>query len=212
MLGATTRTRCSCRSRRPSRRCSSSSSARAQYSNYGQRVVAGQRLMQATSDIFLGWQHVAAGLDGQQRDFYVRQLRDWKGSVRRRGSMLPPGMAAYGRAVRLDARPRPRPLRRPDRDRRLPRQVRHLRPGDRDLRRDLRRPERTRLRGTPGRRRLRPGQGRDRPLTELGPSEIDVVEEARRLTSGYPAFASSRRRRRCYLRSPITPTRKPIQG
>jgi hypothetical protein len=53
---------------------------KSQYRNCGQRVVAGQRLMQATSDIFLGWQRVT-GLDGQVRDFYVRQLRDWKGSA-----------------------------------------------------------------------------------------------------------------------------------
>ena len=51
------------------------------YNNQGQRVVAGQRLMQAASDIFLGWQRNEAGLDGKQRDFYVRQLRDWKFSV-----------------------------------------------------------------------------------------------------------------------------------
>ena len=50
------------------------------YPNHGQRVVAGQRLMQAASDIFLGWQRVT-GLDGQVRDFYLRQLRDWKGSA-----------------------------------------------------------------------------------------------------------------------------------
>jgi len=67
------------------------------YANCGQRVVAGQRLMQATSDIFLGWQHVAAGLDGRERDFYVRQLKDWKGSFAFEGA-LPPGAAAYGRA------------------------------------------------------------------------------------------------------------------
>nr|WP_246299129.1 DUF2252 domain-containing protein [Nocardioides panaciterrulae] len=48
--------------------------------NEGERVVAGQRLMQAASDVFLGWQRVR-GLDGQQRDFYVRQLRDMKGSA-----------------------------------------------------------------------------------------------------------------------------------
>ncbi|MGN8244561.1 DUF2252 domain-containing protein [Cellulomonas soli] len=47
---------------------------------HGRRVVEGQRLMQAASDIFLGWQTVQ-GLDGVQRDFYVRQLRDWKGSA-----------------------------------------------------------------------------------------------------------------------------------
>ena len=44
-------------------------------------MVAGQRLMQAASDIFLGWQRIEAGLDGSERDFYVRQLRDWKGSA-----------------------------------------------------------------------------------------------------------------------------------
>ena len=51
------------------------------YANHGQRVVAGQRLMQASGDIFLGWQRTKAGLDGRTRDFYVRQLRDWKFSV-----------------------------------------------------------------------------------------------------------------------------------
>jgi uncharacterized protein (DUF2252 family) len=53
---------------------------KSQYANSGQRVVAGQRLMQAASDIFLGW-HRLTGLDGQVRDFYLRQLRDWKGSA-----------------------------------------------------------------------------------------------------------------------------------
>src|SRR5262249_44749931 len=47
------------------------------FSNQGERVVVGQRLMQAASDIFLGWQRVT-GLDETSRDFYVRQLRDWK--------------------------------------------------------------------------------------------------------------------------------------
>jgi uncharacterized protein (DUF2252 family) len=51
-----------------------------EYANHGQRVVVGQRLMQASSDIFLGWQEVE-GLDGSTRDFYIRQLHDWKGSV-----------------------------------------------------------------------------------------------------------------------------------
>jgi len=65
------------------------------YANMGQRVVAGQRLMQATSDIFLGWQRAEAGLDGQQRYFYVRQLRDWKYSIAIED--LPPrGMRLYG--------------------------------------------------------------------------------------------------------------------
>lgn len=53
---------------------------KSRYKNHGQRVVAGQRLMQAASDIFLGWQRVN-GFDGRARDFYIRQLRDWKGSA-----------------------------------------------------------------------------------------------------------------------------------
>jgi uncharacterized protein (DUF2252 family) len=65
------------------------------YANQGQRVCAGQRLMQASSDIFLGWQRIEAGLDGQQRDFYVRQLRDWKFSVDVQ-AMIPSGLAMYG--------------------------------------------------------------------------------------------------------------------
>jgi len=51
-----------------------------QYENAGERVVAGQRLMQSTSDIFLGWNRVTSA-DGTSRDYYLRQLRDWKGSV-----------------------------------------------------------------------------------------------------------------------------------
>jgi uncharacterized protein (DUF2252 family) len=48
------------------------------FNNHGQRVVEGQRLMQAASDIFLGWQRVSAGADGKPHDYYVRQLWDWK--------------------------------------------------------------------------------------------------------------------------------------
>jgi uncharacterized protein (DUF2252 family) len=65
------------------------------YANQGQRVVAGQRLMQASSDIFLGWQSTEAGLDGQPRDFYVRQLRDWKFSVEI-ATLRPEGLQMYG--------------------------------------------------------------------------------------------------------------------
>jgi uncharacterized protein (DUF2252 family) len=67
-----------------------------EFSNHGQRVVTGQRLMQATSDIFLGWLHVDAGLDGESRDFYVRQLKDWKGSAEIE-RMVPESMAVYGK-------------------------------------------------------------------------------------------------------------------
>ncbi len=51
-----------------------------QYTNQGERVVAGQHLMQATSDIFLGWIR-ARTLRGEDADFYLRQLRDWKASA-----------------------------------------------------------------------------------------------------------------------------------
>jgi uncharacterized protein (DUF2252 family) len=64
------------------------------YENCGQRVVVGQRLMQAVSDIFLGWIR-ASGRDGVVRDFYLRQLRDWKGSVEVE-TLRPEGIVAYG--------------------------------------------------------------------------------------------------------------------
>jgi hypothetical protein len=69
---------------------------KSQFKNHGQRVVTGQRLMQAVSDIFLGWVHVTSGLDGRPRDFYIRQLKDWKGSAEIE-QMVPRGMAVYGR-------------------------------------------------------------------------------------------------------------------
>jgi uncharacterized protein (DUF2252 family) len=61
----------------------------------GERVVVGQRLMQATSDIFLGWAH-GTGFDDVRRDFYVRQLRDGKGSAVIEG-MNPDALELYGR-------------------------------------------------------------------------------------------------------------------
>jgi uncharacterized protein (DUF2252 family) len=62
--------------------------------NQGERVVRGQRLMQAAGDVFLGW-HRTTGLDGQTRDFYVRQLHDWKGGADV-DAMSPKGMRLYG--------------------------------------------------------------------------------------------------------------------
>ncbi|MFG2136560.1 DUF2252 domain-containing protein [Streptomyces sp. NPDC048650] len=61
--------------------------------NQGQRVVTGQRLMQAAGDIFLGWERTT-GTDGRQRDFYVRQLRDWKG-ILDPSVMVPRGMRRF---------------------------------------------------------------------------------------------------------------------
>jgi uncharacterized protein (DUF2252 family) len=65
------------------------------YRHHGERVVAGQRLMQGATDIFLGWQTIK-GLDGVARDYYVRQFQDWKGSADV-DSLLVPGATLYSR-------------------------------------------------------------------------------------------------------------------
>jgi len=65
-------------------------STKSQVTHHGKRVVDGQRLMQAASDIFLGWDRIGP------RDFYVRQLRDWKGSADI-GGMTVAGMDLWGR-------------------------------------------------------------------------------------------------------------------
>ena len=67
-----------------------------EFENHGERVVHGQRLMQAASDIFLGWLHIEEGEGGLPRDFYGRQLKDWKGSAEIE-QMVPNGMAQYGK-------------------------------------------------------------------------------------------------------------------
>ena len=128
------------------------------FDNHGRRVVEGQRLMQAASDIFLGW-CPALGFDGRQRDFYVRQLWDWKRSVEIE-RLSPHGLELYARMcgwtlARAHARSGDRVA-----------IAAYLGAGDafddRDRRvlRALRRPERARPRG-PGRRdRRRPRRGR----------------------------------------------------
>jgi uncharacterized protein (DUF2252 family) len=68
---------------------------KSRYKNHGARVVQGQWLMQAASDILLGWLP-AVGIDGRPRDFYVRQLWDWKRSADVE-SMSPKAMTIYGR-------------------------------------------------------------------------------------------------------------------
>jgi uncharacterized protein (DUF2252 family) len=71
-----------------------SAAGRSAFDRQGQRVVVGQQLMQASSDIFLGWTRVSA-LDGVVRDFYIRQLWDWKVSADV-GRQDPQMMAIYG--------------------------------------------------------------------------------------------------------------------
>jgi uncharacterized protein (DUF2252 family) len=66
-----------------------------EFSNHGQRVVDGQRAMQATSDIFLGWLRTDAGPQGPACDYYARQLKDWKGSAEIE-QMDAKAMATYG--------------------------------------------------------------------------------------------------------------------
>jgi uncharacterized protein (DUF2252 family) len=63
------------------------------FRSHGRRVVEGQRLMQAASDIFLGWCS-AVGADGRERDFYVRQLWDWKRSAEVE-RLTPAGLGVY---------------------------------------------------------------------------------------------------------------------
>jgi uncharacterized protein (DUF2252 family) len=65
---------------------------KSRYGQHGERVVQGQRMMQAASDIYLGW---TKGLD-ENRHFYWRQLRDMKGSALVE-SMAPVTLAYYGR-------------------------------------------------------------------------------------------------------------------
>jgi hypothetical protein len=66
-----------------------------EYASHGQRVVAGQRLMQAASDILLGRHRSRLGPGSTPHDFYIRQLRDWKASADI-ATMTPAAMRAYG--------------------------------------------------------------------------------------------------------------------
>jgi uncharacterized protein (DUF2252 family) len=68
---------------------------KSQYGQHGQRVVEGQRMMQAAPDILLGWERIVT-IDGEQRDFYIRQLWDSKGSAEVE-LMDRSGLEAYGR-------------------------------------------------------------------------------------------------------------------
>jgi len=69
---------------------------RTAFNNAGQRVVEGQRLIQAASDVFLGWHRVLEGYDGRPHDYYVRQLWDWKLSANIE-AMAPEVLGTYAR-------------------------------------------------------------------------------------------------------------------
>ena len=111
-----------------------------EFENHGERVVRGQRISHAASDIFLSWQR-SEGLDGEEHDFYVRQLWDWKASVDL-STHQRVGSARLHASLRVVAGALARPLRRSARDRRLPGRRLELRRGDRPLLSGVRRSER----------------------------------------------------------------------
>ena len=140
------------------------------YLHHGQRVVEGQRLMQAASDILLGWQR-AAGFDGvASRDFFVRQLWDKKGSADVE-LMLPRGLMLYANLCGWTLARAHAPVRRSRRPGRVPRRVGVLRSRHGRLRRDLRGSERARPRRTAAGGRRRPHRRDRRDLTAGGRSE-----------------------------------------
>ena len=67
---------------------------KSRFAQHGQRIVVGQRMMQAAADIMLGWERIEA-IDGETKDFYIRQLWDAKGSAEIE-LMNPAGLGAYG--------------------------------------------------------------------------------------------------------------------
>ncbi len=85
---------------------------KSRYKQHGERVVQGQRMMQAASDIYLGW---TKGVEAN-RWLYWRQLRDMKGSVDVE-AMTPMALGVLRASMRVDARTRARAIGRPDRDR-----------------------------------------------------------------------------------------------
>ena len=104
------RTRCSCRSRRPPRRCWRTTCPRAGTSNPGERVVQGQRMMQAASDIFLGWTKGVRG--GPVLLLAAAARHEGLGGGRDDDAAA---LTFYAAHVRVDAGPGPRPIRRPGR-------------------------------------------------------------------------------------------------
>ena len=111
------------------------------FATHGERVVAGQRRLQAASDVLLGWAR------GSARPPPVRAAAPGPEGVRRRRGDGPRRPRDLGSPVRLGAGPRPCPLRRPVHARRLPGRRRCHRPRDGGLRRPLRRPDRAGPRG-----------------------------------------------------------------
>ncbi len=180
-----------------------------EYEHQGERVVRGQRLMQSASDAFLGW---VTGTGKRAREFYVRQLRDMKGSAVIE-AMPPARLARYGELCGATlARACPQWRRREDR--RLSRRRRHVRPCDRTLRRRLRRPERRRLRGVHGGSGRGPHRGRTRRVALRGPSLARGAASERsrsrvRMPGGSPLPSPTWASRQGGRDSRLTPLRSP---
>ncbi len=134
------------------------------FSHHGQRVVEGQQLTQAASDIMLGWLRTT-DVEGVDRDLLPPPALGLEGISRHRDDE-PEDDADVRERVRLGARKEPRPLRGCDRDRELPRRLRCARPGTFRVRRELRGPERPRLPGAQDGSSIRPRESRDWRLTE----------------------------------------------
>ena len=148
---------------------------KSQYRHAGERVVQGQRLMQAASDIFLGW------TKGHQanRYLYWRQLRDMKGSALVE-NMVPAAIDLLRASLRSNPRARPRPFRRPGGAGRVHGQEGSVRPIHHRLLRTLRRPERARLSGLRRRDPFRPARrARERLIAESGSAVSGAVFDTR---------------------------------
>ena len=164
-----------------------------EYATHGERVVRGQRMMQAATDIFLSWQR-SVSLDGVERDYYVRQFWDWKASADL-SRMTEHGLLTYTRAcawslARSHARSGDRLA-----------IAAYLGKGavferaDRPVLRAVRRPERARLRAPPPGRRRRRGAGAERLLS-------------RAVRSDSAEWRRSRCRRGCLRGAPPAPGRR----
>ena len=152
---------------------------KSRYRHPGERVVQGQRLMQAASDIFLGW---TKGHEAN-RYLYWRQLRDMKGSALVE-TMVPAALTFYARDLRSNPGPRPRPVRRSGGAGRVHGQEGSVRPVDHRLLRTLCRPERAGLSGLRRRDPLRPaGRGRERLIGTIMPNR-QLLRSWRRSTPG----------------------------
>ena len=170
---------------------------KSEFEQHGQRVVEGQRMMQAAPDVMLGWERIIT-IDGVERDFYIRQLWDSKGSAEVE-VMDPAELEAYGRVcgwtlARAHARSGDRIA--------IAAYLgawRRVRPRHGDVRRDVRRPERTGLPGAGSGGDVGPRRGRAWRLTRAARADQrrpDLVAPDRRRRS------DRRRRRRARLVDP----------